>query len=632
MQTTGAALNSLSESSFLIERSTIEPALNRVVTHDGSITHLEPKVMQLVLFMAERPDEVLSRETLLTAVWGDAFVSEQVLTNAISQIRHSFGEAGRDYIQTIPKKGYRLTARVMPTSSPTSIDVPVEPSAPPQRRKEDRIRRTWTSWTGIFTVISLCVLAGIATYTLRISRSRKTVLGTPEIAIAVLPFQNLGGEKERDYLRFALSDRIRNSLTYSPSLALCPSSNTKTYATANLDAQMVGRKLRVSKVLMGEFLYEEGSLRISVELVDVNQNRVEWRSTVIAPAATSLDLDRQLTLLVRDQLLPALKVTARPEATHPRNPEAYDLYLRSVSFNFDPIPNKEALRLLDRSVTLDPNYAPAWEALGVRCYVDSRDSDGGEAAFSRAEMAREQALKLDPNMISSARALILMRIERGHLNEAWVDVQRLSRQYPDAPATSYMLSYALRYAGLDEEAARFCDRAIALDTSKSRFITCADIYSRLGDYEKAARVIRERETGTQFAFGTLGDIYLSQGNKELALQNLQELHDFRGTFITGCIKGTPDKRLAEKYEAYATDNDPEVMWAASKWLSYCGETDRAVRLIRSAIAHNCCLYPYIEREPLLANVRSRPEYSELRAAAMACQQNFVKFRESLEQK
>src|SRR5512143_38813 len=103
----------LSGSSFLIERFIVQPALNQVC-RGAHVTHLEPKAMQLLVFMAEHSGEVLSREVLLNAVWGDAFVTDQVLSNTISSIRHAFAEEGKDYIETIPKSGYLLKVRKTP--------------------------------------------------------------------------------------------------------------------------------------------------------------------------------------------------------------------------------------------------------------------------------------------------------------------------------------------------------------------------------------------------------------------------------------------------------------------------------------------------------------------------------------
>jgi tetratricopeptide (TPR) repeat protein len=248
-------------------------------------------------------------------------------------------------------------------------------------------------------------------------------------------------------------------------------------------------------------------------------------------------------------------------------------------------------------------------------------------------MAFEQAQKLDPNLVRPASVLINYSVERGHLNEAWLKAQELYQRFPDESYSSFALSYVLRYAGLNEEAARMCDRTLALDKTKSLFRSCFIPYYFLGEYGKAEQVIREQEPGsTQWADYALGRVHLAGGDRSLALQNFKEVHDIRGKFVTACLTGVPVKDTAGQFESYATDNDPEITWDTAALLSYCGEPERAVRLTRSAIAHNFCGYPLIERDPLLASVRSRPEYSELRASAIACQQNFLKFRKSFQQK
>src|ERR1700730_6493557 len=103
----------------------------------------------------------------------------------------------------------------------------------------------------------------------------------------------------------------------------------------------------------------------------------------------------QITTRVRQGLVPALGVTSSGESgTRPKNEEAYDLYLRSISVPHDPEPNKEAIAILERAVGLDPTYAPAWDSLGQRYSIDAAYANGGEAMHRRSDAAFERALAL----------------------------------------------------------------------------------------------------------------------------------------------------------------------------------------------------------------------------------------------
>ena len=103
--------------------------------------------------------------------------------------------------------------------------------------------------------------------------------------IAVLPLQNVNGDISVDFLRFALADEIANVLTYSRSLDVRPTSLTQKYASKDVDPEKVGRDLRVATVLTGHFIKQDENLRVTLEAIDVRDNRLIWQSSFTAPCA-----------------------------------------------------------------------------------------------------------------------------------------------------------------------------------------------------------------------------------------------------------------------------------------------------------------------------------------------------------
>jgi tetratricopeptide (TPR) repeat protein len=142
--------------------------------------------------------------------------------------------------------------------------------------------------------------------------------------------------------------------------------------------------------------------------------------------------------------------------------------------SYDPLPNKQAIPMLQRATDLDPSFARAWSALGLRSYYDYSYSDGGNAAFELSQTAYHRALVEAPDMIGDAAVpLILARVERGDRVAAYRDAKALVAAWPANARAHYALAYVFRYAGLLDEATRECGAAFAIDPSERRLRTCA---------------------------------------------------------------------------------------------------------------------------------------------------------------
>ena len=135
-------------------------------------------------------------------------------------------------------------------------------------------------------------------------------------AIAVLPLQNLNGDFNIDYLRFALADELSNVLTYSRSLEVRPSSVTRKYVAVDLDPKNVGKELRVGRLLQGHFMKQGDQLTVTLEAIDVPTDRVIWQGTAMAKSDDLIGLQEQLTTQVQRGLLPILGEAA--EGPKPR--------------------------------------------------------------------------------------------------------------------------------------------------------------------------------------------------------------------------------------------------------------------------------------------------------------------------
>jgi eukaryotic-like serine/threonine-protein kinase len=456
------------------------------------------------------------------------------------------------------------------------------------------------------------------------------------ISLAVLPFQNAGAGEGFDYLKLSLPDEIDTTLSYVPSLSLRPFASTRRFASGDFDPQAAGKDLRVQNVVTGHFSSEPAGLRITLEMIEVENNRLLWRDSINVPANDSITLGEKVKTLVRQRLVPVLGLdsVAGQQASRPKSAEGYDLYLRAVSFSRDPQPNTQAIAMLERAIQLDSDYAPAWSQLSHRYLTDSDFGTGGEASFDKAEAASRRAASLDPNLVEAVDDSILLQTERGDINGAFDDAWRFVERRPDRAQSHFALSYVLRYAGLLEEAGRECDLALQIDPADLGLRSCSLVFLQLGNFDRAEDYLR-LDQDTQFRRFMSATISLHRGRTAEALKTMQATSPdntgqlgLRIMILQRWLSSLPaDPALelaAENQLERIRDPEPKYWFAGDMALMENLQT--ALRFLRLAVQQNYCGYPDMDRNSFLVELRKLPEYAAVRAEGIACQQRFLAHR------
>jgi len=447
-------------------------------------------------------------------------------------------------------------------------------------------------------------------------------------AIAVLPLQNMNGDFNVDYLRFALSDELTSVLTYSRTLEVRPSSVTRRYVALDLDPKKVGQELRVGRLLSGSFRKQGDQLLVTLEAIDVPTDRLLWHTTVSEKADNLIGLQEQLTTQVQHGLLPILggaAGSAEAAASRPKNQQSYDFYLRSVAVPHDPAPNKEAIKMLEWTVGIDPSYAPAWEALGQRYYFDSTYGGGGEEMFQRSNNAYERAVTLDPNRIMAASQLITNRVERGELGRAYDAATDLVRRRPQSADAHFALAYVLRYAGMFDKSTQECNAARQLDPGNFTFRSCAWSFLEIGKTDRANDFVH-LDAGSEWAAWVTPYILLAEGkvnDAHEAAKNMGKAPSYHRELMEAC---TAPQRPAD-LEKIVHDNETSVMSEpdAEAWyhvgalMASCGQSEPALRLLKAAVQQNYCAYSALLDDPLLKDLRKETAFNEVLTAASNCQ-------------
>jgi eukaryotic-like serine/threonine-protein kinase len=478
----------------------------------------------------------------------------------------------------------------------------------------------------------LVALCGAAIAWWKSSRDHSKSSLPNQTTLAVLPFGNMGADKDVDFLRLALPDEIATTLSHVRSLSIRPFSETSKYLSPDTDFQKAGREMRVSSIVTGHFLKAGDQLQVTLEAIDVDTNQAVWRDTLTVAGQNMIAMREQVLSRIGSGLVPALRPAADTSQTgsQPKNEEAYDLFLRSTAVPHEPAPNKEAIRMLERAVGLDPTYAPAWDALGLRYYYDSQYAHGGEDAFDRSTAAHERATVLDPDLIPAAVNLTENHVERGELEKAYTEATELVKRRPDNGLAHHSLAYVLHYAGLLKEAQHECDTALVLDPSNYEFRSCARSFFLDGNDERAM-VYLALDRGSTYSKLNEADILLRQGKKTETLERIRELNDAFGLrLVEACLKGRPPTEIepiSKDFHNFAASiYDPELRYVAAQYEAVCGREQDAIGFLRKAVEGNFCSYPALDSDPLFASLRHTAQFQEIRSEAIGCQTKFLAYR------
>ena len=447
-----------------------------------------------------------------------------------------------------------------------------------------------------------------------------------QTTIAVLPFQNSARDAKFDYLATALPDEAVTTLTYAPTLSVRPFSMSQRFAGDDADPHEAARQLGVAHIVTGHFLSHDDRLRVTLEAMDVAKQEVIWRTSLDVPATDVLKLHEDITATLEKGLLPSLGVPAGElSATKPKNQQAYDLYLRSQDPAYDIEHNKQAITLLEKSVALDPGYAPAWVALGSHYYIEADMLNGGATALQKCIAALERARQLDPNLLSAATWPIgLGSRVNGGLESSFAQLQELARKRPRRAELHLLHAQLLRTIGALNRAAEECEISHRLDPDL--VADCAVPYIYLNDLSKA-HIELDRAPG-EFSSFLLGHVLLREGNVEEALPKLKILpagSNFEVVRNCWPNSATPacDRIIAQSLSEFVQLPDPDAWYFGAALFAWLDKKDAALRLLDADARRNFCVYPAVDNDHMFDKIRSTPEFQVARKDAIACQQRFA---------
>jgi DNA-binding winged helix-turn-helix (wHTH) protein/TolB-like protein len=655
-----------------------------VLLRKGEPVSVTPKAFQLLVTLVENHGHLIEKDKLMSAVWEGSFVEEGNIAVWVRYLRKALGDDTQKprFIETVPKRGYRFIAEVkrvrvaegkkgqptenddpadrprssssshlvtFPTSGRTTGAVvaladwrneavqkevlePAEESIagnkadgtipnlellPARRIGKNRVRYVLLTCLGL-----LIILAGLS-FGLHRSFSSSSASTQPR-NLAILPFRNLKPDPETDFLGLALADATINKLDIVRTLSVRPSSYVAMYRNQEVDPRQVADELKVDTLLEGTFLKDGDNVRITAQLIDVNANRSISQEEMDVRYDDLLTMEDRVAQQVIDGLQLNLSAAETERLQHSdatKNPLAYENYLRG-RYLISTANHAAAIKLLERSVELDPNNAVAWAYLGKAYAVSASQYAGGQEYIDKAGAAYKRALALNPDEIEANVLLANFLTENNRLEESIPLLRGVVAANPNSPFARWELSYAYRYAGMLDESISEGEKAVALYPRLRGHLFNSYFYA--GQYDKFIQSLPQRDEAYVMFYRGLGYCYLK--DRQRAAADLDRAYDLDPSIITSQIgkalsyglggRNGDGIKLLKDAESKTIVSDGEVLYKLAQVYAVLDDKASALRLLRRSIESGFACYPYFVNDPLIDNLRNESEYAILMDAAL----------------
>jgi DNA-binding winged helix-turn-helix (wHTH) protein/TolB-like protein len=638
----------------------------RQLLRAGQVMPLTPKVFDTLLLFVENNNLLLTKDEMIVRLWPDSFVEESNLAQNVSMLRRALGEQpdGKPYIETVPKRGYRFTAEVQlraeeqppvargkPAFSPMGPELagaferranetpetapePVrqqsefEASHPPAANGAKSSITPLLTATGrrkhiaVWSVVALIVIAAAWSYLL--FRSTSPSRSEVKARLAVLPFRNLGRDKNDDYLGGSLADEVIAKLNYISALTVRPSAYVQKYANLEIDPRQIAVELKVDILITGTFVKEGDDLRINLQMVDVGASQALWSESLKLKYVKLMTVQDQVAQAVVRQMSVSLTPaeSARLQRSAASNLQAYEYHLYGVDLY-----HKEDLRkageMFEKSVGLDPTYAPSWAYLGAINTTLASIYFEGRESYDKARQAYDRALELDPSQIEARIFKANLLTDTGYVEEAVPLLRVVIGTSPNLAQAHWNLAYAYRFGGLLRESIKEGELSRQINGEIKADNSVFNGYFYDGQYEKFIQSLPAREDSAYVTFYRgLGHYYLKQWKEAAA--HFDRAYQLDKTLMPAQIgkalslglagrtaSGLNLLKEAEKKIINSGVADAEGVYKIAQAFAALNDRPPALRLLRRSIEGGFFCYPYFTNDPLLDNLRGEAEFAEL---------------------
>lgn len=454
-----------SDTRFLLGEFVFSLNNNELTDINGHSVHLRRQSTDVLAYLVHRVGELVSKSELIENLWRDTFVTDDSLVQCIADIRRALNDDDHKIVQTLPKKGYKLSAVPCP-------DVPLAPGAGAMVPKAHATRRV-----GMFTRLAMgavLLAVGVLFWAVYRPNTEPDAIHLPlpgKPSIAVLAFDNLTGGATQDYLSDGLSENITTALARFPDFFVIARNSSFTYKGKPTKVQQIAAELGVRYVVEGSIQFANETFRATAQLIDASTGKHIWAENYDREMTDFFEVQDDITQRIASTLVANINLAEYNRLKHQptRDLGAYELFKRAQeqSFTFTRAGNIRALELAEQARALDPNFTGAYIELAWAHINGARwgwsNNTPRDTSLNLAFDMAKKAIELEPLNFKAHWVLANATTQSGNLEGASILYDKAISLNPNSASVLADSIDPLVYSGRADEAVARMNAAIRLN-------------------------------------------------------------------------------------------------------------------------------------------------------------------------
>ncbi len=610
---------------------------------------LRPKPFEALKYLVENPGRLISKTELIEVIWPDTAVTDDSLVQCLIEVRRALNDDAQQMIKTVPRRGYIFdrpvsdNASIVPQTTVTEesgvhlvieeeetnghgvIEAQALPAVHSvgliSAHKTTSIERVTTAIRQHKRIAAVALLTLIGAVASAVYFTRP---GEAIDSVAVMPFVNVSGDPNTEYLSEGISDSVINNLSQLPNLKKVIALNSVLrYKGKQTDPQTIGRELGVRAVLVGRVIQRGDEVSITTELVDVRDNKHLWGGQYNRKLADIMTVQAQISQEISENLRLRLSGDEKKRLAkrYTQSGEAYELYMMGRYFRRRHTKEgyEKSLQYLEQAIKKDSNYAPAYAEMGeVYRNLGWHLLLPPKEWLPKEELAALKALQIDDKL---AEAHVLM----AHIKEIHLDWPAAENEYkyaleldPNSARVHETYAWHLQWLGRFDEAMSHLNRAQELDPLALNLMWDVSVlfqFSRQHDraIEQSKKMI-EMDPNHVAAHTQLAVNYQEKGMYEEAIAELKKVNAAR--FQLAYAYAVAGKRAeAQKILDELKDDQSKGRYVSpfSFAVIYMGlgDKDQAFEWLNKTFEENPYRIAFIKVNPRFDSLRSDPRFDAL---------------------